>query len=98
MTAGEAAAMADLAPVPHDSGVMRGRRAVAGGRCALRQVLYQAALAAACHNPAPKPLAKRLTGRGKPRKIVIIAIARRLVTIANVILQTDETWRPQPRW
>lgn len=98
MTAGEAAAMAGLAPVPHDSGVMRGRQAVAGGRRALRQVLYQAALAAACHNSVPKPLAKRLTGRGKPRKVVIIAIARRLVTIANAILQTDETWRPQPRW
>ncbi|RJK93284.1 IS110 family transposase [Paracoccus aestuarii] len=96
MTAGEAAAMAGLAPVPHDSGVMRGRRAIAGGRRALRQVLYQAALAAACHNPVLKPLAKRLTGRGKPHKVVIIAIARRLVTIANAILKTGETWRHQP--
>ncbi|MDR7127560.1 hypothetical protein J2X53_004410 [Pseudorhodobacter sp. 4114] len=40
-----------LAPVPHDSGTMRGRRAIAGGRRALRHVLYQAALAATCHNP-----------------------------------------------
>jgi len=44
MTAGEAAAMTGLAPVPHDSGTMRGRRAIAGGRRALRHVLFQAAL------------------------------------------------------
>ncbi len=78
MTAGEAAAMTGLAPVPHDSGTMRGRRAIAGGRRALRHVLFQAALAAACHNPVLKPVTKRLKERGKPHKLVIIAIARRL--------------------
>lgn len=46
MPTGEAAAMACLAPVPHDSGAMRSRRAIAGGRRAVRQALYQAALAA----------------------------------------------------
>ncbi|WP_225972950.1 IS110 family transposase [Paracoccus jeotgali] len=48
MTSGEAAAMTGLAPVPHDSGAMRGRRTIAGGRRSLRHVLFQAALAAAC--------------------------------------------------
>jgi transposase len=93
MTAGEAAAMTGLAPVPHDSGTMRGRRAIAGGRRALRHVLFQAALAAACHNPVLKPVTKRLKERGKPHKLVIIAIARRLVTIANAILKTGVPWR-----
>jgi transposase len=65
MTAGEAAAMAGLAPVPHDSGAMRGRRAIAGGRRALRHVLFQAALAAACHNPLLKTVAKRMKEHGK---------------------------------
>ena len=51
MTAAEAAAMTGLAPVPHNTAKMRGRRAIAGGRRALRHVLFQAALAAACHNP-----------------------------------------------
>ncbi|QDA35888.1 hypothetical protein E4191_17210 (plasmid) [Paracoccus liaowanqingii] len=74
---------------------MRGRPAVDGGRRALRQVLYQAAFAAECHNPVLMPLAKRLRARGKPYKIVIIAIARRLFTIANAIVKTGETWRPQ---
>jgi transposase len=90
MTAGEAAAMAGLAPVPHDSGAMRGRRAIAGGRRALRHVLFQAALAAACHNPVLKAVAKRMKEQGKPHKVVIIAIARRLITVANAILKTGK--------
>lgn len=71
MTSGKAAAMTGLAPVPHDSGAMRGRRMIAGGRRSLRHVLFQAALAAACHNPVLKPVAKRLKERGKPHKLVI---------------------------
>lgn len=86
MTAGEAAAMAGLAPVPHDSGVMRGRRAISGGRRAIRHVLFQAALAAACHNPLLKTVAKRMKEHGKPHKVVIIA---------NAILKTGENWRYQ---
>jgi transposase len=93
MTSGEAAAMTGLAPVPHDSGAMRGRRAIAGGRRSLRHVLFQAALAAACHNPALKPVAQRLKMRGKPHKLVIVAVARRLVAIANAILKTGVPWR-----
>jgi transposase len=63
MTSGEAAAMTGLAPVPHDSGTIRGRRGIAGGRRALRRVLFQAALAAACHNPILQSVAKRLKER-----------------------------------
>ena len=61
MTSGEAAAMTGLAPVPHDSGAMRGRRTIAGGRRSLRHVLFQAALAAACHNPVVNPGDKMTT-------------------------------------
>ncbi|MEW9918475.1 IS110 family transposase [Marimonas sp. MJW-29] len=96
MTSGEAAAITGLAPVPHDSGAMRGRRMIAGGRRSLRHVLFQAALAAACHNPVLKPIAKRLKERGKPHKLIIIAIARRLVTIANAIIKTGKPWLTQP--
>lgn len=73
MTAGEAAAMTGLAPIPHDSGTMRGKRAIAGGRRALRHVLFQAALAAACHNPVLRPVAQSLKLRGKPHILVIVA-------------------------
>ena len=95
MTAGLAAAMTGLAPVPQDSGSMRRKRAIAGGRRALRHVLFQAALAAACHNPVLKPVAKHLKERGKPHKLVNVAIARRLVTIANAILKTGVPWQSQ---
>ena len=93
MTAGEAATMTGLAPVPHESGAMRSKRMIAGGRRALRHVLFQVALAAACHNPALKPLAKRLKERGKPHKLIIIAVARRLVAIANAVIRTTTPWR-----
>lgn len=95
MTAGEAASMTGLAPVPHDSGAMRGRRMIVGGRRALRHVLFQAALAAACHNPALKPIARRLKEKGKPHKLVIVAIARRLITIANAVLKSATPWQHQ---
>lgn len=59
-------------------------------------MLFQAALAAAYHNPVLKAVAKRLKERGKPHKLVIIAIARRLVTIANAIIKTGNPWQLQP--
>ena len=70
---------------------------IAGERRALRHVLFQAALAAACHNPAVKPVAKRLKEKGKPHKLVIIAIARRLITIANAVLKSGTAWQHQTR-
>jgi len=96
MTSGEAAAMTGLALLPHDSGAMRGKRAIAGGRRSLRHVVFQAALAAACHNPVLKLVAQHLKMRGKPHKLVIVAIARRLVTIANAILKAGVPWRQNP--
>jgi transposase len=95
MTAGEAAAMTGLAPVSRENGMMRGRRTIAGGRRSLRRVLFQAALAAAYHNPVLKMVAKRLKERGTPHKLVIVSIAGRLVTIANAILKTGIPWRVQ---
>lgn len=66
---------------------------IAGGRRDLRHVLFQAALAAACQNPALKPIAKRLKEKGKPHKLVIVAIARRLITIANAVLKSATPWQ-----
>lgn len=96
MTSGEAAAITGLAPVPHDSGAMRGRRTIAGGRRSLRHVLFQAALAAACHNLILKPVSKRFKERAKPHKLAIIAIVRKLVKIANAIIKTGTPWQVQP--
>lgn len=58
----------------------------------LRHVLFQAALAVACHNPVLKTVAKRVKEHGRPQKVDIIAIARRLITIANAIFKTGEAW------
>lgn len=94
MTAGEAALMSGLAPVPHNSGAMRSRHMIAGGRRVLPHALFQAALAAACHNPLLKSAARRLDEKGKPDKL-IIAIARRLITIANAVLENSPPWQHQ---
>ena len=59
-------------------------------------MLYQAALAAAWYNPALKRVAKRLKERGKPDKLVIITIARRLIIIANAMIKTGTSWKTQP--
>ena len=74
-TAGEqAAALAGLAPIARDSGQMRGKRMIGGGRRALRQVLHQAALVASYHNKDLKVFADRLRKEGKPHKVVAAAV------------------------
>lgn len=67
-----------------------------GGRRSLRHVLFQAGLAVACHNLVLKAVVRRMKERGKPHKLVIIAIARRLVSIANAVLKTGLPWRMSP--
>jgi len=86
----QAAALTGLAPIAHDCGAMRGKRAIAGGRRLLRHVMFQAALLASLHNPALKAFADRLHGAGKPHKVVIAAFARKLVTIANALCKSRQ--------
>lgn len=88
----EAAALTGLAPVAHDSGTLRGKRAIAGSRRALRHVMFQAALVAAHHNPSLKSFADRLRKAGKPHKVIITAVARKLVTIANALCKSRQKW------
>lgn len=92
ITGEEAAALTGLAPVAHDSGTLRGKRAIAGGRRALRHVMFQAALVAAHHNPSLRPFADRLRKAGKPHKVIITAVARKLVTIANALCKNRQKW------
>ena len=91
----QAAALAGLAPVARDSGQMRGKRTISGGRRALRQVLYQAALVASIHNKDLKLFADRLRKEGKPHKVVVTAVARKLVVIANALCKSRQPWAPQ---
>ena len=92
MTGEEAAALAGLAPVAHDSGTLRGKRAIAGGRRALRHVMFQATLVASHHNPTMEVFADRLRKAGKPYKVVISAVARKLVNLANAICKSRQKW------
>lgn len=95
ITGEQAAALAGLAPIAHDSGAMRGKRAIGGGRRLLRHVLFQAALVASHHNPVLKPFADRLRAAGKPHKVVITAVARKLVTIVNALCKSRLKWTSQ---
>lgn len=95
ITEGQAAALAGLAPIARDSGAMRGKRAIAGGRRLLRHVLFQAALVASHHNLALKTFADRLRAKGKPHKVIITAVARKLVTIVNALCRSGQKWSPQ---
>jgi transposase len=92
ITGEEVAALTGLAPVAHDSGTLRGKRTIAGGRRALRHVMFQAALVAAHHNPSLKSFADRLRKAGKPHKAIITAVARKLVTIANALCKSRQKW------
>lgn len=95
ITGEQAAALAGLAPIAHDSGAMRGKRAIGGGRRQLRHVMFQAALVASHHNPTLKTFADRLRASGKPHKVVITAVARKLVTIANALCKSRLKWANQ---
>lgn len=84
---GQAAGLAGLAPHPRDSGRKTGKRFIQQGRPQVRRVLYMAALTAAVHNPVLSAFYKRLRARGKPAKVALIAVARRLIELLNLLLK-----------
>jgi transposase len=81
------AALAGLAPFNNDSGTRRGQRSIRGGRKRVRDALYVAAFIAARHAPRFKTFFKTLIEAGKPRKLALIAVARKLLTVLNAILR-----------
>jgi transposase len=87
------AALAGVAPLNRDSGRWGGKRFIAGGRAAVRNVVYMASHAARKWNPALKAFADRLEAAGKPAKVVLIAVARKLLVTANAILRDKKPWR-----
>jgi transposase len=86
------AALAGLAPFNHDSGKMRGVRAIRGGRAAVRSVLYMAAVNAMRFNPVIRTFAERLAKAGKRGKVVITACMRKLLGILNAMVRDRLTW------
>ena len=92
---GRVAALAGLAPFANDSGPTRGPRTIRGGRPEVRRVLYLAALSAARHGGPLKAFVDGLKGRGKRTKVALIALARKLLVIANAVLRTGVPWNPE---
>lgn len=92
MKRGQAAALLGVAPYDRDSGQFRGQRFISGGRSRPRRMLYLAALVAKRCDPAFKAIAQRLLERGKPAKVAIVAIMRRLIEAANLILNRGQPW------
>lgn len=88
------AALAGLAPLNRDSGTRRGTRSIGGGRAEVRSLLYMAALSAARYNPALRAFSERLRGAGKVAKVRLVAVARKLLTIANAVLRDGRPWDP----
>lgn len=89
----QVAALVGVAPMNRDSGRWSGKRFIIGGRVVVRNAVYMAALAARQFNPALKAFADRLSAAGKPAKVVLIAVARKLLVIANAILRDKKPWR-----
>ena len=87
------AALVGVAPFNRDSGRMRGKRTVWGGRANVRATLYMAALVASKHNPVLKAFYQRLIADGKLKKVALTAVMRKLITILNAILRDQKPWQ-----
>lgn len=88
----EISALVGVAPVNRDSGTMRGRRTIFGGRAGVRTALYMGALVATRFNPVIKAFYTRLVAAGKPKKVALVACMRKLLTILNAMLRKNEEW------
>lgn len=91
----EVAMLAGLAPVADESGERQGLRVIWGGRPNVRRVLYLAAVTATRFNPDMRAFFSRLTAAGKPAKLAIVAVARKLVVLANTLISENRKWLPE---
>ena len=92
----DAKAAASLAPVTRESGEWKGRSFIRGGRARPRRMLYMAAVSAVRHNPDLARKYAELRARGKPSKVALTAIMRKMVVLANALLKQDRLWTPSP--
>lgn len=88
------AALSGLAPMTRQSGKWHGRATIQGGRADLRQALYMPALVASRHNPDHVRKYQDMIRAGKPPKLALTAIMRKLIELANVLIKTDRKWTP----
>jgi transposase len=91
----EIAALVGVAPLNWDSGTLRGKRLVYGGRAPVRAALYMAALVASKCHPVIRAFSQRLRAAGKPAKVALTACLRKLLTILNAMARSGTPWQPQ---
>lgn len=89
------AALVGVAPFNRDSGTLRGKRTIWGGRSCVRSALYMATLVAVRFNPTLREFYQRLCARGKAKKVALTACMRKLLTILNAMVRDGELWRSQ---
>lgn len=95
MKRGQAASLIGVAPFDRDSGQWKGLRFITGGRARPRRMLYLAAVAAKRYDPTLKAFADRLLDAGKPKKLIIVAVMRKLIEAANLVLSRGQPWLMQ---
>ncbi len=88
----EISALVGVAPINRDSGRMRGKRRIQGGRASIRTVLYMATLSATQCNPVIKAFYKKLVAQGKHKKIALTACMRKFITILNTMVKNKTEW------
>lgn len=88
----EVAALCGLAPFNKDSGSMKGKRRIRGGRAPVRTMLYMAMLSAIQHNPVMRGFYLRLVAQGKHKKVAITACMRKMMTILNAMVRDQRPW------
>lgn len=94
LTRQQIASLVGVAPFNRDSGTLRGKRRVWGGRASVRAALYMAALAATRHNPVIRVCYQRLCAAGKPKKVALVACMHKLLTILNAVIKHRTPWQP----
>jgi len=94
LSRGQIAALVGVAPFNRDSGTLRGKRTVWGGRRRVRATLYMAALVASRYNPVIKDFYQRLCSMGKPKKVALTACMRKLLVILNSMVRLGRDWQP----
>lgn len=96
MSHGQAASLLGVAPHARDSGRHKGQRFIAGGRARPRRMLYLAAMTAVRYDPTLNAFAARLKANGKPPKLAIVAVMRKLIEAANLVLKRQTPWTKLP--
>ena len=93
LSARQLAALVGVAPLNRDSGTLRGKRLIWGGRAVVRTALYMTALAATKWNPIIKAFYQHLLASGKAKKVALVACMHKLLTILNAMLKHRTPWR-----